>query len=65
MNYNEQRFAEYVGSVKLWGSVLDMSIQDAHGQPVGESYGGAIRRAVDEARLWFRDDSYHIGSFRY
>ena len=37
----------------------------AHGQPVGESYGGAIRRAVDEARLWFRDDSYHIGSFRY
>lgn len=65
MNFDEKRFADYIGSVKLWDSLLDMSIQDAHGQPVGENCYGAAKRATDDARLWFRDGSYHIGSFRY
>lgn len=65
IQFDEQHFADYVGAVKLWDQLLDISMLDAQGCPPGGQHGGACRRAIDDARRWFRDDRRDVGSFLY
>ncbi len=63
--WNEKAVQFHLSCKVLWDALLELSITDAHGLPRNAPYKGAKTQAINSARRWFRDESCHVGSFRY